>query len=490
MTSAGPPPMGRQLSDLAARVPDAPALTFQARTVTFGELDRLANQAARTFAVRGVRQGDVVTIGLPNGIECVVAAWAAWKLGASPQPLSPALPARELEAVIELADPALLVGFAPQGGRASVLAGEVVDGSHSDAPLPDAVSPSWKIMTSGGSTGRPKLIMAGSTSALDPEAGRLLQLEPGGVVFAPGPLYHNTGFQTCHTGLLMGNHVILLDRFSPETTLAAVQAHRVDVLVLVPTMMLRILRYLEESRAEVDLSSLRVVWHLAAPCPPWLKRAWIDLIGADVLWELYAGTELISITTVNGAEWLRRPGTVGRPLIGDMAVLGPDGTALPPGEIGDIYMRGAAGAAPTYRYIGAEATTRGEWTTLGDIGWMDADGYLYLSDRRTDLILAGGANIYPAEVEGAILEHPDVLSAVVVGLPDEDLGQRVHAVVQASRPLDEQELRAFVAERLIRYKQPRSYRFVDEHLRDDAGKVRRSAIRDAETQLTPTDLPR
>jgi bile acid-coenzyme A ligase len=193
---------------------------------------------------------------------------------------------------------------------------------------------------------------------------------------------------------------------------------------------------------------------------------------------LYGGTELISITTINGTTWQQRRGSVGAPLFGEMAVFGDDGTELPRGEIGEIFMR--PDGAVTFEYVGAEAKMVGDWTTLGDLGWMDADGFVYLSDRRTDLILAGGQNIYPAEVESALLEHPLVRSAVVVGLPDEDLGQRVHAVVQATGPLSHVQLDEFLADRLIRYKRPRSYRFVSEDLRDDAGKARRSAIRERE----------
>jgi bile acid-coenzyme A ligase len=475
-------PMGGLLSERAARHPAAPAVTLNGSTLTYGELDKQANRLARAYAALGVRQGDLVSIGLPNGFECVIAAWATWKLGATPQPISAALPARERDAIVELADAKLLVGVAEgHPSRASVPANFVPDASLSDEPLPDAVAPSWKAMTSGGSTGRPKLIVAGSTSEVDPDMGQVLQIQEGGVVCSPGPMFHNTTFMACHMGLMMGNHVILLERFSPLETLEAIEDHKIDVLLLVPTMMLRILRQLEEGRS-FDLSSLRCVWHMAAPCPAWLKEAWINLVGGDRIWELYTGTEFIAVTTVNGTDWLTRPGTVGRPIVGDIVILGPDGEVLPAGEVGDVYMRGPAEAPPSFRYIGATATTRGEWTTLGDIGWMDADGYVYLSDRRTDLILTGGANIYPAEIEAVLMEHPEVLSAVAVGLPDPDLGQRVHAVVQTSAPVEEEQLRGFVAERLVRYKQPRSYRFVTESLRDDAGKVRRAAIRDQEAQ--------
>jgi bile acid-coenzyme A ligase len=159
-----------------------------------------------------------------------------------------------------------------------------------------------------------------------------------------------------------------------------------------------------------------------------------------------------------------------------MVVLGDDGEEAPRGTIGEVYLRPGGKGRPTYRYIGAEAKRRGDWESLGDLGWMDEDGFLYLADRRTDLILVGGANVYPAEVEGAILEHPSVASCAVVGLPDEDLGQRVHAVVEVIGPVTEEDLRAFLAERLVRYKVPRSWELVDEPVRDDAGKVRRTTL--------------
>jgi bile acid-coenzyme A ligase len=171
-----------------------------------------------------------------------------------------------------------------------------------------------------------------------------------------------------------------------------------------------------------------------------------------------------------------------------MKILGPAGEELAPGEVGEIYMLGDPAIGPTYRYIGAEAREHDGWESLGDLGWMDKDGYLYISDRRTDMILSGGANVYPAEVEAALMEHPLVESVVVVGIPDEDLGQRVHAVVQSRRGLTGEELAAFLSERIVRYKMPRSFTFVDETLRDDAGKARRSAIRDAAIAGQPTHV--
>jgi bile acid-coenzyme A ligase len=231
-------------------------------------------------------------------------------------------------------------------------------------------------------------------------------------------------------------------------------------------------------RLGYDLSSLRVLWHLAEPCPAWLKEAWIDWLGADVIWELYAGTEAQAVTIITGTEWLEHRGSVGRVTRGSMKVCGEDGNELPVGEKGEVWMR-ADRDTPTYRYIGAEPKTiDGGWESLGDIGWFDEDGYLYLGDRVSDMILSGGANIYPAEVEAALNEHPLVESCAVIGLPNDDRGNDVHAIVQATESDATQEaLLSFLGERLAGYKLPRTFEYVDSPLRNDAGKVRRSALR-------------
>jgi bile acid-coenzyme A ligase len=240
-------------------------------------------------------------------------------------------------------------------------------------------------------------------------------------------------------------------------------------------------------RDRYDVSSLRVVWHLAAPCPPWLKEEWINWLGAETIWELYGGTEAQAATIITGVEWLAHRGSVGKVNVNQFRILRPDGTEAEPGEVGEVFMRPSADEnLRTYRYIGAEARRiDGGFESLGDMGSLDADGYLYLSDRQTDMILAGGANIYPAEIEAALDEHPRVRSCAVIGLPDDDLGNVVHAIVHTDdgTPIDLDDLRAHLGERLVRYKVPRTFEFTNEPLRDDAGKLRRSALR--EERLKP-----
>jgi bile acid-coenzyme A ligase len=473
-------PYVRIFRRLATEDPGFVAITCGTDSLTRAEWERRANRLARTYAGLGVGPGHYVAVALPNGIDFYVSFLAVLKLGAVALPLSSRLPVGERTAIVELADARLVVGVDPaeHPGRVCVEAGFAPGPEVGDDPLPEVVSPSWKASTSGGSTGRPKIIVAGNAAEGDPSlSGLLLRYGPDDVQAVVAPLYHNTALSASINGLLLGQRVVVFERFDARQLLAAIGEHRITWLSLVPTMLHRMNRVLDEGD-HYDLSSVRVLWHMASKCADWLKQAWIDRLGADTIWELYGGTELVAVTVISGPEWLEHRGSVGRPVVGDMTVLGADGTVLPPGEVGEIFMKRPDGSPETYRYIGAESRELDGWTSLGDLGWKDADGYLYISDRRVDMISPGGANVYPAEVENVLDAHPKVLSSVVVGLPDADLGQRVHALVQAEPGTSAEEILAFAGERLVRYKVPRSVEFIDEPLRDDAGKVRRSLMRD------------
>jgi bile acid-coenzyme A ligase len=308
-------------------------------------------------------------------------------------------------------------------------------------------------------------------------------MQSNDAVLIASPLYHGAGFTWSMLGLCLGDHLVVLPKFDPVDALDAIQRYRVHWVFLVPTMMSRMLRAIEENPGRFDLSSLAMVLHSAASCPPWVKDAWINLVGPDKLVEVYGASEAPVGTIITGREWLEHRGSVGKPTGGELKIVGPDGGELPRGEVGEIFMRPPAGQGPKATYIGAEVHERDGWTSVGDLGWMDEDGYLYISDRRVDMIVSGGANVYPAEVEAALAEHPNVTTAIVVGLPDDDLGQRVHALVETTGDVTVDELLSFLAERLVRYKIPRSIRIVHESLRDDADKARRSAVRDQEAAL-------
>jgi bile acid-coenzyme A ligase len=276
-----------------------------------------------------------------------------------------------------------------------------------------------------------------------------------------------------------GNQITVTTRFDAEETLALIEQQKIDIVYMVPTMMQRIWNLPEEVKSRYDLSSLKILWHLAAPCPAWLKEAFIEWLGADVIWELYGGTEAQGGTVISGSEWLTHRGSVGKPnATCEIIVVNDAGENLPPNEIGEVFLRPLTGQGTTYRYIGAEPKAiDGGFESIGDMGYFDTDGYLYLADRQTDMILSGGANIYPAEVEAAIDSFQGVRSSAVIGLPHEDLGNYVHAIVDAPGGIKEEDLLSHLQDRLVRYKIPRSIEFSNEPMRDDAGKVRRKALR-------------
>lgn len=473
-----------QLDALVESGPDEPMLTFEGAVLSRSEIVARSRDLARELADRGVEVDDMVTIAEPNSPQFITAMVACWMVGAVPQPVSSRLPSAELEAIVELADSRVVIGLDVEG-RSCLPSGYVAPSGGEPLELHDAaMASSWKAPTSGGSTGRPKLILAGDppvwSEGLEGSA-HTLGARPGWTMVMPGPLYHNGPLVWACLALLNGAHLALLPRFDAEATLATIQETRAESIYIVPTMMQRIWKLPEQQRSRYDLSSLQVLFHLAEPCPTWLKQAWIDWLGPDVVWELYAATEGQAGTVISGHEWLEHPGSVGKPAEGTIRVLDAGGAECPAGVVGEVWLRSGNRDRPSYRYIGAEAESRDGWDCLGDMGYTDADGYLYLTDRRADMILVGGENVYPAEIEAALNEHPAVASCAVIGLPDPDKGNRVHAVVQADGVAAD-ELAAFLAPSLVRYKIPTSYEFVDQSLRDDAGKVRRRALRDERVQ--------
>jgi bile acid-coenzyme A ligase len=472
---------GRAFAWHAERDPDRAAIVHGDARTSFAALDRRANRLARAYAARGVASGALVTIALPNGVEHFAATLATWRLGATPNPVSSRLPERERRAIVELAAPALVVG-APAGesyALPSLPAGFEPEPDLSDAPLPDTTPENVRCMTSGGSTGRPKLIVDLVRAEKDPLVEENM-MRAGGTTLVPGPLYHAGPFMTAWQQLLCGGTAVLMTRFDPEASLALIERHRVEWVLFVPTMMQRIWRLPAEVRERYDVSSLRRVMSTGAPSPVWMKRAWIEWLGPEKVFEAYGGTERSGGTMISGVEWLAHPGSVGKPTMGrKIRIQRADGSECAPREVGEVFMMPPGGQGSTYRYIGAEpVASRDGWETLGDMGYLDEDGYLFLVERKSDMILVGGANLYPAEIEAALDAHPAVRSSAVIGLPDDDLGNRVHAIVDAIAPVTEEALRAHLAEHLVQYKIPRSFEFVAEPLRDDAGKVRRSALRE------------
>ena len=281
--------------------------------MTRAEFAERVERLAALFADRGVAEGSTVTIGLPNSTGLVESMFAAWALGAVPQPISDRLPPSERSAIVDLADPSLVVGV-PQSEAGARPALESVPGQLSAGSFTPGVSPVWKLLASGGSTGRPKLIATTAPALFENVSGLggLTRMRPGGCVLVTGPVSHNAPFVVTTAGMLLGNHVVVMPRFDPAETLGLVEKHRVNWLFLVPTMMLRIWRLPKAVRLAADVSSLEVAFHMAAPCPPWLKQAWIDWLGPEKVLELYGGTELQAMTVITGTEWLAHRGPAGR----------------------------------------------------------------------------------------------------------------------------------------------------------------------------------
>lgn len=477
-------PMGMLMSAYAARQGAATALVLGEQKLTFAELDAATNRMARALAGRGVGAGDKVLICMPNRPEFIQAFYGAWKLGAIPCPVSWRLVANELAEIVELMEPRCIVcdGVVTLAGDNVFDVDQVAFAELPGDPLPPAIAEPGKVIASGGSTGRPKLTIDPLPSVWGPDKASTFR--PSMITtLSSGPLYHTMPYNYCILPLAEGSKAVCMVHFDPIEWLRLVKVHRPHSVLLVPTMMSRIAKLPDEIIEAADLTSIEVVFHAAAPCPPEIKRWWIDRIGAEKVLEVYGGTERIGATLIRGNEWLSRPGSVGKAVPGDeIVIIDEDGHELGPGLIGEIsFRRRGVGPGTKYRYIGSETRIRGELDSFGDMGWLDEDGYLYIADRRTDMIVVGGVNIFPAEIEAALELHADVLCCATIGLPDADLGNRLHAIVElAGGSAVPEDGLAFFAEQLQRlapFKRPRSFEFTHERLRDDAGKVRRGALR-------------
>jgi bile acid-coenzyme A ligase len=499
-TSNPPVSYGRRLTELAEMQPEATAFTFvtttgEERSVTWRELDQRSNRLARGLGLRGVGQRSMVAIELPNSVEHLVCAFAAWKVGACVLPLRWDLPAWERERVLAVAEPTIVVGSRADGGSWEVVGPELLeDSSQSVDQLPDCVPDPARAIASSGSTGVPKVICANGSGLFMPtgienSAVSALAQRPGQIQLAPAPFYHTNGSLISWTALLQGQSLIVMERFVADLALELIERHRVNTLTATTIMLQRMAR--SPDIAKRDLSSIESLLHGAAPLPQWLARFWIDRIGPPHFFIAYGSSENAGACFVRGDEWLQRPGTVGRPVNTELRIRDDGGRDLPSGEVGMIHLRRPGAAGPVFSYLGDVPNSTGAdgFTALGDLGWLDDDGYLYLADRRVDMIISGGANVYPAEVEGALTEHPEVADVVVIGLPDDEWGERVHAVVQAAdstKPPSEDELRAHCRARLAAYKVPKTVELVERLPRTDAGKIRRSdLVRERTSELCP-----
>ena len=497
---------------IAAQTPDKPAyiMAGSGEAVTYAELDRRSNQVAQLLRARGLRRGDSVAIFMENNARYFEITWAAQRSGLYYTAISSRLTAPEVayivndcgaKALFTSREKAEVAGAAVadtpnvdtrvmcSGATAGFEAYEEVVGAQPDTPVPDE-SAGMDMLYSSGTTGRPKGVKlplpdgpAGSPTGVYLLLAGLYGMTADDVYLSPAPLYHAAPLRFTMAAQQLGATVIVMEHFDPVEYLRLVERHAVTYSQVVPTMFVRLLKLDVDERKQFDVSSLRCVIHAAAPCPVPVKQQMIEWFG-PVIHEYYAGTEGNGFTAINSEEWMAHKGSVGRPIIGIIHIVGEDGEELPTGEAGTVYFESPS----TFEYHNDPEKTAASrhpkgWSTLGDVGYLDGDGFLYLTDRKAYMIIAGGVNIYPQEAENVLVTHPKVMDCAVFGVPNEDFGEEVKAVVQPvdmseAGPALERELIEFCKSQLAAYKCPRSVDFEAELPRHPTGKLYKRLLKD------------
>ncbi|MEY2405443.1 MAG: long-chain acyl-CoA synthetase [Acidimicrobiaceae bacterium] len=499
---------------IAATAPDKPAVIMASsgEVLTYRELDDESNRLAQLLYAAGLRPGDHIAFMLENHITYLPIAWAAQRSGLYYTAISSRLTADELAYVVADCEAKVFITSAPYAEAATaiipttpdvqlrlVLDG-IIDGHepyeaavarYPAEPLAAELEGS-DMLYSSGTTGRPKgvkpvlpLSPAGTPNAMVGLCQGLFSMDADTVYLSPAPLYHAAPLRFSMTAQRLGGTVVVMDHFDPAGALALIERHRVTHSQWVPTMFIRMLKLTDEERAAHDVSSLRVAIHAAAPCPAEVKARMISWWG-PVLHEYYAGTEGNGFVYCNSEDWLAHRGTVGTAITGIVHICDEDGTELGIGEPGTIWFEGGSG----FEYhndaekTAASRDPRGRgWSTLGDVGYVDDDGYLYLTDRKAYMIISGGVNIYPQEAENVLALHPKVADVAVFGVPNDDFGEEVKAVVQPASMDDagpdlERELIAYCREHLSPVKCPRTVDFRQELPRHPTGKLYKRLLKD------------
>ncbi len=475
--------------------PDAIALRLDERSMTFGALSNAARDLAHALHQRGVRRGDRVAVLVPNSMEFFVATHAIGRLGAIVVPVNIHFKADEAGWIVaDSGATAVVVVEALRevlGNVATVPHVVVVeDGWPADCPEidpPAVIGDAWPttMAYTSGTTGRPKGVAMGPDDirrrAVGAAAGGMRWgLNETDVHLMVGPAYHSGPSYWAQMHLAFGASVVIMERWDARHALELIERHRVTTTHMVPANFQRILALAEPVRSAFDLSSLKIVVHAAAPCPIPLKREFMAFVGTHKVWEYYGASEGGG-TVISPEEWLERPGSVGRPYPGnEFVILDDDGHEVPVGEVGTIWVKPAESSFEYHNDPEKTAAQHREsFFTVGDAGSLDADGYLYLADRQSDMVICGGVNIYPREIEECLLTHPDVVDCAVLGLPDEEWGEVLYALVQprTDADLDDADIVSWVRDRMADYKRPRVVEFVDELPRDPNGKTRKPRLR-------------
>ena len=496
----------------AQRTPDKPAFVMagSGQGLNYRQLDERSNQVAHLFRAAGLVPGDHIAILVENNPRFFEICWGAQRSGIIYTALSTRLTAGEIAYIVEDSAAKMLVTSTALGqvaGQALALVKStplrlMIDGTlpgfeswedalarHPVTRIADEIA-GGDMLYSSGTTGRPKGVFAPpDTPQIDADnpllavSRRLYGIGENAIYLSPAPLYHSAPLRFCMSVMKLGGTCVIMEHFDPEEYLRLVGVHKVTHSQLVPTMFVRMLKLPAEVRARYDVSSLTCAIHAAAPCPVPIKHQMIQWWG-PIIWEYYAGTEGNGMTMVDARTWLAHPGTVGKAVVGVLRICGDDGEELPVGEAGTIFF---ADGRPFQYHNDASKTADSRnakgWTTLGDVGYVDAEGYLFLTDRKAYMIISGGVNIYPQETENVLITHPKVADVAVLGVPNEDFGEEVKAVVQPRDMRDagpelEAELIEFCRQQLSPIKCPRSVDFEAELPRHATGKLYKRLLRD------------
>jgi long-chain acyl-CoA synthetase len=499
----------------------ARGLLSGSRGMSAAEFDDAVLRAASGFAAAGVGQGDCVAILMRNDFPFLVASLAAVRLGAYAVPLNWHFAPDEIAYVLADCRPKVLVAhtdllgpldravlagitvvavavpaevraaYAPAASQAATASHQVADWQEwLRRQLPysgPAMPPTQSMIYTSGTTGRPKGVRRlpptpEQQKGID-EARRMVNgLDPGVRALMPGPLYHSAPNSFALRAVRVADCLVLMPRFDAEQCLALIERHRITTTFMVPTMFVRLMKLPEATRRRYDISSLRYVIHAGAPCPPDIKRAMIAWWG-PIIWEYYGATEIGAVTIISSPEWLQKPGSVGRATPGaTLSIQDEAGRELPPNTVGEVFARLSYYPDFTYHNQPEKRAEvgRGDLVTCGDMGYLDTDGYLFLCDRKRDMVISGGVNIYPAEIESVAVSMPGVKDCAVFGVPDAEMGETLLAVVEPvpGAALTPEAIRAFLRERLAGYKVPREIEIRTGLPREDSGKIFKRRLRD------------